>query len=148
MNEFSKTAPAWFSTAWSDWRNWMAISKHWIGHPISMLGGPWHGLIVFVWFVTTHRLICSMTYLGHHVSLTWGQMLKYPFNVIARILETPRREEHDVVRITALAFLLQKFFGEKNHFFAKEKLFWPVFTYGLLIVIANINFVRWLLMSP
>ena len=29
--------------------------------------------------IKTHRYICNMTYLGHHVTLTWGQILTLTF---------------------------------------------------------------------
>ena len=44
----------------------------------------WKKLETWSWshcdcLVTTHRLICSMICLAHHVVLTWGQMLAYTF---------------------------------------------------------------------
>ena len=33
-----------------------------------------------LYIVETHRFICNFTYLGHHVTLTWGKI--WPFNVI------------------------------------------------------------------
>ena len=32
-----------------------------------------------VFLIKTHRYICNMTYLGHHVTLTWGQILTLTF---------------------------------------------------------------------
>ena len=51
--------------------------------------------------IETHRLICSMTYLGHYVTLTWGQVISFKVSL---------REKHDDVIADSLILLVQKLF--------------------------------------
>ena len=73
----------------------------------------------YVCFATTHRLICNMTYLNHHVTLTWDD-LRSNFEIdLSRsssiCFEPARRENHIDVKIIALSLLLQNLFT-KNYF--------------------------------
>ena len=66
-----------------------------------------------------HRLICNMTYLNHHVTLTCDD-LRSNFEIdllksSSICFEPARRENHIDVKIIALSLLLQNVFT-KNYF--------------------------------
>ena len=78
-----------------------------------------------------HRLICNITYLNHHVTLTWDD-LRSNFEIdISRsssiCFEPARRENRIDVKIIALSLLLQNLFTTNcfhiNRYF---DLWWPL----------------------
>ena len=79
-----------------------------------------------------HRLICNMTHLNHHVTLTWDD-LRSNFEIdLSRsssiCFEPARRENHiDVKLIIALSLLLQNLFT-KNYFHINRyfDFWWPL----------------------
>ena len=95
-----------------------------------------HDLIVFVssrridWYATWPML----TYLGHHVTLTWGQIFKL-FIQGQHVYVSMRLDERITmvkVKIIFFPFLVQKLFT-KNHF-RQKRPFWPFLTSGALSI--------------
>ena len=88
------------------------------------------GLFHSVCFVKAHRLICKMTYMNQHMTLTWDD-LRSNFEIdLSRsssiCFEPARRAKHIDVKIMVLTLILQYFFHEK--LFSHKTLFWPLMT--------------------
>ena len=89
------------------------VNNFWLNRDTDM------GMAPNVCLAKAHRLICNMTYLNHHVTLTWDD-LRSNFEIdLSRsssiCFETARRENHIDVKIIALSLLLQNLFT-KNYF--------------------------------
>ena len=72
------------------------------------------GLYHWVCFVKAHRLICNMTYMNQHMTLTWDD-LRSNFEIdLSRsssiCFEPARRENHIDVKIMVLTLILQDLF--------------------------------------
>ena len=84
-----------------------------------------------VCFVKAHRLICNMTYMNQHMTLTWDD-LRSNFEIdLSRsssiCFEPARRAKHIAVKIMVLTLILQDLFT-KNYFHIKRYfyLWWPL----------------------
>ena len=89
------------------------------------------GLYHWVCFVKAHRLICNMTYMNQHRTLTWDD-LRSNFEIdLSRsssiCFEPARRAKHIDVKIMVLTLILQDLFT-KNYFHIKRYfcLWWPL----------------------
>ena len=87
------------------------------------------GLYHWVCFVKAHRLICNMTYMNRHMTLTWDD-LRSNFEIdLSRsssiCFEPPRRTKHIDVKIMVLALILKELFTNN---FSHKMLFWPLMT--------------------
>ena len=89
------------------------------------------GLYHCVCFVKAHRLICNMTYMNQHMTLTWDD-LRSNFEIdLSRsssiCLEPAWRTKHIDVKIMVLSLILQDLFT-KNYFHIKRyfDLWWPL----------------------
>ena len=61
---------------------------------VLLITQDWKELQTWAWshcafLVKPHRLICSMTYLVQHVTLTWGQILTWLFKVTTYMFRRP-----------------------------------------------------------
>ena len=73
-------------------------------------------------FARTHRLMCNMTYLGHHVT-SRDLYLRPNFDIFwstRSYFDLPRREEYDGVLIISQVYIVQKLFAKKM---LKKRLF-------------------------
>ena len=67
-----------------------------------LIAHDWKELQTWAWchcacLVETHRLICNMTYLGQHVTLTWGQILTLSFQCRHVYVSTSLAERNTTV---------------------------------------------------
>ena len=89
------------------------------------------GLYHWVCFVKAHWLICNMTYMNQHMTLTWDDLrsnfeidLSRPSSIC---FEPARRAKHIDVKIMVLTVILQYLFT-KHYFHIKRyfDLWWPL----------------------
>ena len=71
--------------------------------------------------IKTHRYICNMTYLGHHVTLTWGQIFTLTFQGHAIHVSMRLDEENTMVQnhcsiISNTDVITEKLFRSKMQF--------------------------------
>ena len=90
----------------------------------------------------TYRLICKMTYLGHHMtSRDLDLMLDFDlfffFKAACMYAYASRRDKYDGVWIISLIFFVQKLFA--RNIFRENLLFWLFMTCGLLPKLAQRN---------
>ena len=104
-------------------RIWGHMTSSEATNRFGLITNDWKELETWAWYhcaciVTTHRLICIMTYLGQH--LTSGD-LALRSNIDLTFLRSaciwflaPRLEEHADTQIKAIAFLVQRLFEKKT----------------------------------